>query len=193
MGTNLNQKLLHILGLEDYAQSIGFSQTRLFLANNIIIDERVRMHCQINLCGNYANNLMCPPFLPTLSEVRMLISKYTFALLVQLNHSIPSKSDPLTQQIYTDTVLKLADMLINLERKAFGSGFRLALALGAGECKLCPTCVAQDGHKQCFKPGLSRPSMEGMGIDVLKTCQSAGLAMDFVEGELTVAGLLLID
>jgi predicted metal-binding protein len=35
--------------------------------------------------------------------------------------------------------------------------------------------------------------MEGMGINVLQTFQRAGLAMDFIEGELTIAGLLLID
>ncbi len=193
MGSNLKQKLHDIMELEDHAQSIGFSKTRLLLASEIVVDERVRMHCQVNLCGNYRNNLMCPPFLPPVSEVRTLIDKYTFALLVQLHQPVPSKSDPLTQQIYTDTVLKLSDMLIKLERKAFTLGFRLVLAFGAGECKLCATCVARDGHNQCPKPGLSRPSMEGMGINVLKTCQSAGLPLDFIESELTVAGLLLID
>lgn len=193
MGTSLNQKLHDILDLEDYALRMGFYKTRLLLANDIVIDERVRMHCQINLCGNYRNNLMCPPFLPPLSEVRALINKYHFALLVQLNQSIPSKSDQHTRQIFTDTVLKLSELLIGLERKAFNSGFRLAMAFGAGECKLCATCVAHNGQNQCLKPGLSRPSMEGMGIDVLKTCRSTGLAMDFTEGELTVAGLLLID
>jgi predicted metal-binding protein len=151
------------------------------------------MHCQVNLCGNYRNNLMCPPFLPSLSENRLLINRYNFALLLQLHQSIPSKSKEETREIYINTVLKLNEMLIALERKAFVSGLRLALALGAGECKLCETCVVKDGKNQCRKPGSSRPSMEGMGIDVLQTCQAAGLAMDFKEGELTIAGLLLID
>jgi predicted metal-binding protein len=84
-------------------------------------------------------------------------------------------------------------MLINLERKAGASGFSLALALGAGECKLCEDCVIKDGEKQCLKPGSSRPSMEGMGIDVLQTYQRAGLTMEFKEGEITIAGLILID
>lgn len=190
---NLNHKLHNILELDTYAKNMGFYQTCLVLAKDILLDERVRMHCQVNLCGNYRNNLMCPPFLPSLSENRALIDRYNFALLLQLHQSIPSKSREETREIYFNTVLQLNEKLITLERKAFVSGFPLALALGAGECKLCETCIVKDGINQCRKPGTSRPSMEGMGIDVLQTYQLAGLAMDFKEGELTIAGLLLID
>ncbi len=188
---DLSNRLHKVLELETYAQSIAEVKTCLVLAKDIIIDERVRMQCQVNLCGNYRNNLMCPPFLPSLSENRSLISKYNFALLLQLHQTIPSKEA--TQETFTKTALQLNEMLIGLERKAFILGFPLALALGAGECKLCENCVAKSGTTQCLKPGTSRPSMEGMGINVLQTYRRAGLAIDFIEGEITIAGLLLID
>lgn len=190
---NLRQKLYNILELETYAKNMGFDQTCLILAKDILIDERVRIHCQVNLCGNYRNNLMCPPFLPSIAENRALVDRYTFALLLQIHKLTPSDNKENTRETYIKTVLKINEMLISLERKAFVSEFPLALALGAGECKLCETCVIKDGKDQCRKPGASRPSMEGMGIDVLQTCRSAGLNMDFKEGELTIAGLLLID
>jgi len=179
--------------LDTYANKMGFSKTSLVLAQNILIDERVRIHCQLNLCGNYNNNLMCPPFLPSISENRLLLKRYNFALLLQLHQSIPSKTKEEMKETYFTTALHFNQKLVSLERKAFASGFRLALALGAGECKLCENCIIQEGGNKCRKPGESRPSMEGMGIDVLQTFQSAGLTMDFKEGELTVAGLLLID
>ncbi|PKM78053.1 MAG: hypothetical protein CVU90_04890 [Firmicutes bacterium HGW-Firmicutes-15] len=190
---NLSQKLHSILELDIYSKNMGFNQTCLVLAKDILLDERVRMHCQVNLCGNYHNNLMCPPFLPSLSEIRLLIKRYNFALLLQLQPSITSKNKEETLEIFSKTAIQLNEMLISLERKAFASGFPLALALGAGECKLCEDCIVKHGKTQCPKPGSSRPSMEGMGIDVLQTCKSAGLAMHFKEGELTLAGLLLID
>jgi len=190
---NLKETFHKILELEEYANKMGFSKTCLILAQNILIDERVRMHCQVNLCGNYKNNLMCPPYLPSLSENRLLLKRYNFALLLQLYQAIPSKSKEEILEAYTTIALQFNQLLISLERKAFGSGFRLALALGAGECKLCENCIVKEGGNQCRKPGASRPSMEGMGIDVLQTFQSAGLTMDFKEGELTIAGLLLID
>jgi predicted metal-binding protein len=190
---NLKQKLHNILKLDKYANKMGFDQTALVLAQNILIDERVRIHCQVNLCGNYNNNLMCPPFLPALAENRLLLKRYNFALLLQLHQSILSKTKEEMKETYSITALHFNQKLISLERKAFNSGFRLALALGAGECKLCENCIVKEGGSQCRKPGASRPSMEGMGIDVLQTFQAAGLAMDFKEGELTIAGLLLID
>jgi len=190
---NLKETFYKILELEEYANKMGFSTTCLVLAQNILIDERVRIHCQVNLCGNYKNNLMCPPYLPSLSENRLLLNRYNFALLLQLYQAVPPKSKEEIREAYTTIALQFNQLLISLERKAFDSGFRLALALGAGECKLCENCIVKEGGNQCRKPGASRPSMEGMGIDVLETFQSAGLTMDFKEGELTIAGLLLID
>jgi predicted metal-binding protein len=190
---NLIQKLHTIIELDTYSKNMGFYQTCLILAQDICIDERVRMQCQVNTCGNYRNNLMCPPFLPSLAENRLLINRYNFAFLLQLQQSIPSTHQDETRDYFSKAAIQLYEMLISLERKAFSSGFPLALALGAGECKLCEDCVVKDGAKQCRKPGSSRPSMEGMGINVLQTFQRAGLAMDFIEGELTIAGLLLID
>ena len=190
---NLKQKFHSILKLDTLAQKMGFDKTSLILAQDILLDERVRIHCQVNLCGNYNNNLMCPPFLPSVSENRILLQRYNFALLLQLHQAILSKTKEEMKEIYFTTALHFNQQLVSLERQAFDSGFRLALALGAGECKLCENCIVKDGGNQCRKPGDSRPSMEGMGIDVLQTFQTAGLSLDFQEGELTVAGLLLID
>lgn len=190
---NLNEKINYILELDTYAKEIGGFQTCLVLAKDIIVDERVRMQCQVNLCGNYRNNLMCPPFLPSLPDCRVLISKYSFVLLLQLHKSVPSKCQAEYREVFTNTALQFNEWLFSLERKAFLGGFPLALALGAGECKLCENCVAKNGLTQCLKPGSSRPSMEGMGIDVLRTFQAAGLAMDFIEGKMTIGGMLLID
>jgi predicted metal-binding protein len=190
---NLTQKLDIIFELNNYIKDMTGIQTCLILAKDIFFDERVRIKCQINLCGNYGNNLMCPPFLPSLSENRDLVNRYNFALLLQLHQSVQSKNEDEIRKAFISSALHLNEILISLEKKAFVSGFPLALALGAGECKLCENCVAKEGNKQCRKPGSSRPSMEGMGIDVLQTYRTAGLPLDFIEGELTVAGLLLID
>jgi len=190
---DLRQELPKLLQLDTYAQDLGFDTTCPVLTRNILLDERVRMQCQINLCGNYNKNLMCPPFLPSLTATRQLIGSYTFALLLQLKRSLNQNEAEDMRSIFHTTALQLNQMLIELERKAFAYGFHLALALGAGECKLCPDCVIIEGENKCRKPGASRPSMEGMGIDVIQTFRNAGLSLDFQPGHLTVAGLLLID
>ena len=190
---DLRQQLHSLLQIERQAQDLGFDTTCPILTRNILLDERVRMQCQVNLCGHYNRNLMCPPFLPSLSSTRALIGSYTFALLLQLQRSLYQNDQEEMRSVFHTMALQLNQMLVELERKAFAAGFHLALALGAGECKLCPECVISDGETLCRKPGASRPSMEGMGIDVIQTFRTAGLSMDFRPGHLTVAGLLLIN
>lgn len=190
---DLREKIQLLAALDQRAQEMGFDICLPVLAKDICLDDRVRMHCQLNLCGNYGKNLMCPPFLPPLAETRQLISSFTFAFLLQLKRDLDSNDKIHMRVVFDATALLLNQMLVSLERDAFNSGFRLAMALGAGECKICPTCIIQEGEEHCLNPGAARPSMEGMGIDVIKTFRAAGLPMDFIPDALTVAGLLLID
>ncbi|MDD4775311.1 MAG: DUF2284 domain-containing protein [Syntrophomonas sp.] len=193
MYPDLKRKLLGVLELDAYAQGIGFDPTKLLLAKDIVVDERVRMHCQLNLCCNYGHNLMCPPFLPPIAETRVLVGKYTFALLLQMQQKLQQSDKESMRQVFNETARRFGQLAVTLERKAFSDGFRLAMALGAGECKLCSTCAIQNGDHHCIYPGTARPSMEGMGIDVGKTFAAAGLTLEFRSDQLTVAGLLLID
>lgn len=190
---NLREKLRLLEQLDKSALEIGFDLSLPVLAREIILDDRVRMHCQLNLCGNYGKNLMCPPFLPPLVETREVINRYTFAFLLQMKRTLESDDKETMRDLFHTTALQFTRMLVALERNAFNAGFRLAMALGAGECKICSTCAIQNGDQHCLNPGSARPSMEGMGIDVIRTFRLAGLPMDFLSGELTVAGLLLVD
>ena len=190
---DLQDKLKLLAVLDQRAKELGFDICLPVLAKDICLDDRVRMHCQLNLCGNYGKNLMCPPFLPPLAETRQLIGSFTFAFLLQLKRDLASDDKIHMRAVFDATALLLNQMLVSLERAAFNSGFRLAMALGAGECKICPTCSIQEGEGHCLNPGAARPSMEGMGIDVIRTFRLVGLPMDFKPDALTVAGLLLID
>ncbi|NLN86246.1 MAG: DUF2284 domain-containing protein [Syntrophomonadaceae bacterium] len=193
MNPGLKAKLQSILGLETYANRMGFSTTCLLLARDIVLDERVTMHCHLNLCTNYGKNLMCPPFLPSVADNRQMIDRYTFALLLQLKQALDRYDKEFMRQTFDANARRFGQMAVALERKAFSDGFRLAMALGAGECKLCDNCVIQNGERNCVHPGTARPSMEGMGIDVVRTFAAAGLDLDFTTAQLTVAGILLID
>ncbi len=189
---NLRTQMEKMLKLEEEAQKLDFKSTQLFLARDIVLDERVRLQCRINMCGNYNKNLMCPPHLPPVNEVRATIRQYTFALLVILQISNILEKE-LRDQFHRQALL-LSEKLISLEKQAFAFGFPLALGLSAGECKLCDTCIVlnQTGT-DCRFPQSARPSMEGMGINVLATASKLGASLDFIPGELKMAGLLLIE
>jgi len=81
-----------------------------------------------------------------------------------------------------------------LERTFFLRGAVKAWGLGAGPCRLCPTCPVESGS--CRYPERARPSMEACGIDVFTTAHNAGFPLEVVRSrqeQPNYYGLVLVD
>lgn len=57
------------------------------------------------------------------------------------------------------------------------------LHLGAGGCKVCPTCAKREGQP-CRYPENAMPSLESCGVNVYNTAKAAGLK--YINGQNTV-------
>lgn len=166
----------------------GASEARFIPAGDIIVDERVRLKCQIPLCDSFGRNLMCPPFLPGLLQFREALARYETAILVQVRANLKeTKGDPYLP------ARQLHEIINAGEKYAFESGSRFALGLIGGCCRLCETCVAAESGRACRHPFKARPSMEAMGIDVQATAEKAGLPFEFPVCEHVIwTGLILL-
>lgn len=170
------------------AIELGATRARLIPVSSIVLDERVRLKCLVPLCDKYNQNLMCPPNLPSVTEFRQSLNRYSKALFVQLAWNNKGKISKTEARRHA---LRLHKIIHDLERKALYLGFPLAAGLIGGSCKLCRKCVGPVGH--CKHPLMARPSIEGMGIDVLQTAKKIGLPFDFSSpDQLLWNGLLLI-
>ncbi len=198
----------------------GAYRAKAFAARLVAVDERVRLKCQIPLCPHYGQTLTCPPNVPTVEEFRTALRRYRKALLVQTRSPITMKMDDVQRDEAlrffeaggktehskggekTETAKNLDDMklaairlhkLVNeVEGLAMSLGFPYALGLIGGDCMLCSSCAGPGGT--CRRPFQARPSMEGVGIDVVKTSISAGLPFDIPpRTEIIWSGLVLID
>ncbi|MEJ2684801.1 MAG: DUF2284 domain-containing protein [Candidatus Sulfobium sp.] len=116
----------------------------------------------------------------------------------------PGKKDPKKSKGDTDAsgdfdnvrlaAVRLNKLVNEVEGMAMSLGFHYALGLIGGECMLCPECAGTCGGKQCRRPYESRPSMEGVGIDVVETSRKAGLPFELPpKREIVWSGLILID
>lgn len=208
--------------LERFAIEAGAYRARAFSARLIAIDERVKLKCQIPLCPHYGKTLTCPPNVPPLEEFVKAVKRYRSALLVQTRSSVTGdiaasdreevlkflkapgalQAEKGGEKTGTEKdlgALKIAAMqlhkLVNaVEGKAMSLGFPYALGLIGGECMLCPECVGQSSGKSCRRHFEARPSMEGVGIDVVKTSARAGLPFELPpKQEIVWSGLILID
>lgn len=208
--------------LERFAIEHGAYRARAFSARLVAIDERVRLKCQIPLCPHYGRTLTCPPNVPPLEEFVKAVQRYRTALLVQTRSALTgdiaacdreevlkffaspgaAQKDKGGEKSGADKdldAMKIAAMrlhkLVNeVEGKAMSLGFPYALGLIGGECMLCQECVGAASGKSCRRPYEARPSMEGVGIDVIKTSGRAGLPFELPpKQEIVWSGLILID
>jgi len=219
MKTNYIEKIKQ---LEQFALERGAYRAKAFSARLVFVDERVKMKCQIPLCPHYGRALTCPPNVPTVEEFRKTLSHYRKALLVQTRSALSGeigsydreevikffvapgkvskeKGGEKTEAIKDFDNMKIAAVrlhkLVNeVEGKAMALGFPYALGLIGGECMLCMECVGVDSKQACRRPYEARPSMEGVGIDVIKTSMKAGLPFDVPpKHEIVWSGLVLVD
>jgi predicted metal-binding protein len=179
-----------ILGqLQNEAIQLGATKAKVIPVSFIVIDERVRLKCLIPLCDMYNQNLLCPPNLPSVAELRESLKRYSKALFVQLAWERKAKIFKTEARRHA---LRLHKIIHQLERKALFLGYPLAAGLIGGSCKLCRKCVGPAAP--CRHPLMARPSIEGMGIDVIQTAKKIGLPFDFSsQKRLFWNGLLLID
>lgn len=180
---------------------------RLIPTEMIVVSDWVRLKCRYG-CDNYGNHLGCPPFSPTPSETRAVLSAYRNAVLVRFE----AKPDPRATSKHagralSNSVAKMQKTVAELERAAFLAGYYKAFGMNAMPCALCDTCVIGEMQKKdqavfdldsvrCRNKEIMRPSMEACGIDVFKTLQNAGFSPRVLKDckeMVELFGLILLD
>ena len=156
------------------ACELGAADAKIIDPASIVTASWVRMKCQFG-CGGYNSNLCCPPYSPTPGEMRKVIDCYDRAILIHCkNRSRPK------------------EIVQELEREVFLSGFHKALGFGDGPCRLCDKCNLE----KCIHPREARPSMESCGIDVYATARGNGLPINVVVDrscDQNYYGVILVD
>jgi len=171
----------------------GASKVLSIPVSHVIIDERVRLKCQVPLCDGFHKNLMCPPFVMPVEEFRKVLGCYEEAILLQTEGVIDVLTDGKPGRDVFIPAGRLHDLVNRGEGEAFRAGFRFAAGLIGGCCRLCEVCVAIDNSRICRFPFRARPSMEAMGIDVVATLENAGLSLTFpISDRVTWTGLILL-
>jgi len=204
--------------LEKAALELGCAEAKVIPADQIVVEDRVRLRCMIG-CPTYGRNLRCPPYAPSVDSFRKILNDYSVAMVIRIK--LPEISgellekykpknkdfrlwdryqDPVTitsalwadySQIYKSMLM----VLLELERAAFKQGYPLATAFFGGKCMLCEKCNVEGDV--CLNPLMSRYASEAMGVNLLKTAENAGMKLQFSNEDdptpITPMAILLID
>ncbi len=192
--------------LVEFAKTQGASGAKAISARDVVVDPRVRLKCMVPMCSAYGTSLMCPPNVPTIDEFREVLKRYHRAILVQVETPLDSSdksSRPLSRELCESVEAtdgssrwkkRLLELVGRIEAEAFKRGFYLAAGFSGGECPLCNRCVLSDGRRECVHPFEVRPSMEAVGIDVVRTCERAGMPVRLSsKSKVRWTGLVLVD
>ncbi len=155
---NMNQieSILHQHGYEDY---------QWLDPHEIVVSQWVRMKCEFG-CPSYGRQASCPPNNPTVEECQRFFNEYHRALVLHFQKVAPEKAERKAWSARTN--LKL----VNMERDVFITGYPKAFLLFMDCCEICAECVPD--RASCKEPKLSRPSPEGMAVDVFSTVRKLG-------------------
>ena len=188
------------------ARKRGATKAKVIPVRSIVVDERVRLKCLVPLCDNYGKHLLCPPNVMSIDEFRRTLKSFKHAPLLQIESdedSLDKSTRHLDGELCTDLEKatgtrrfekKLMQLVEAMEAFAFKKGFYLAAGLGGSECVLCKICVGQGSSEPCRHPFRARPSSQALGIDVIRTCERAGMPIRLSsDRKVRWTGIVLLD
>lgn len=172
--------------------------------SKVVIDERVRLKCEVPRCSAYNQYLTCPPRTMSIETFSRRLLLYKWSLLVQVKAHLNSSNKAVgrigssvienAQGLHRPFRLKLLSVVEAVEADAFKKGMRFATGLTGGSCVLCEKCVEDKSADACRFPFRARPAMEGVGVDVFQTTQNAGLAIHLSSSDTVMwTGLILLE
>jgi predicted metal-binding protein len=161
------------------ALELGATKAMVISTEDIPVDERVTLKCQIPRCFGYGAGAHCPPNTLKPAELREILKGYRWAVF--FIKDVPSQvivRDKATIKERVAAYQEVYKVVNEVESMAFYDGHYLAFGFAAGSCRhtFCSqqeTCQAMEG-KKCRFSLRSRPSMEAVGIDVYHMTARAG-------------------
>ena len=187
------------------ALKAGATAARIIPAKQVVIDEKVRLKCEVPRCAGYGQYLTCPPYVMSVDTFSRIRLCYKWSLLVQVEAKNIDSTDKgkgkvsrailkENNKLHHPFKLKLLEIVETIESAAFKKGMRFAAGLVGGSCVLCERCVEDKSSEACRHPFRARPPMEAVGIDVVKTAQKAGLPIHLSSSKNVVwTGLILLE
>ena len=147
----------------------GYEGYRWLDPKQIVVSEWVRMKCEFG-CPSYGRVASCPPNTPTVDACRRFFAEYDHGIVFHFQKTAPDRDTRNAWSGQTNIALT------EVERDVFLAGYPKTFLLFMDSCHICDECTAS--RTQCKEPKLSRPSPEGMAIDVFATVCQLGYPID---------------
>jgi predicted metal-binding protein len=140
----------------------------------IVVSHWVRMKCVFG-CPGYGQNASCPPNTLAVTDCEKFFQEYTKGVIFHFEKKLENPED--RHEWSRELNLKL----IELEKEVFLSGHVKAFLLFMDSCEICKNETCTKIREECIHPKLSRPTPEGMAIDVFTTVRKVGYPIEVLK------------
>ncbi len=178
--------------LREQALEMGAYRAEIVEVADISVDASFRRLCEADSCGNYGKNYMCPPDIGDIEELMAELKSYERAMIYQTVEKLEDSYDFEGMMEAGKKHNDLAQRLRNLAMEDIREwetenrepeGRIRVLHLGAGGCRVCPSCGEKTGEP-CRFPEKAIGSLEAFGVNVSLLAETAG--MRYINGQNTV-------
>lgn len=126
-------------------------------------------------CPGYGQIASCPPNTPSVTECKKFFREYNTGVIFHFEKQFEDQED--RHAWSRELNLKL----IELEREVFLSGNVKAFLLFMDSCEICKNEGCTKVREDCKHQKLSRPTPEGMVIDVFATVRKIGYPIEVLK------------
>jgi len=150
----------------------------------IVFNEKTRLACLS--CKNFGTKATCPPYIATIKYFKKVIKSYKQGIIY---YDLFKADKENWETLRKESSLKIHKYILAERDKLINEGHYFYLCLGAGSCKLCPTCSFP-----CKNPSESLIPVEGTGIDLVATMKKYKINIKFpIKDSFYRIGMLLYD
>ncbi|MFO7748932.1 MAG: DUF2284 domain-containing protein [Desulfobacteraceae bacterium] len=161
--------------LVSHALLLGVSDAKIFDPGLIAVDDKFPGFCREPRCPGFGQSMSCPPNVEGPDWFRACLERADHVLVFKFD--VPSTT--LLSDDRHDVTRLIHDTASAIERFAVGKGYKQSAGFAGGSCRQL-FCAEHDACRvlakqgECRHPEIARPSMSGMGVDVLKLTRLAG-------------------
>jgi len=156
----------------------GIDEALTIYTSKIDVKDGVRLKAKFG-DKHVALNWIEPSYDVNPEDTRKLLREYTKAILV----------------IAKDGKMALTEFwkaMMDIEHTMMINNYYKAMALVSGPCHGCEGCSILKG-KTCKEPSKRRPTLEGMGIDIISTVKRFKKNIDWDPNKFHSVGILLLE
>ncbi len=157
--------------LIELALRLGATRSAIVNVSDVQFSDTFRQLCEMNSCGKYRTNWMCPPAVGDYEELKNQVLKFKKGLVVQTVYQMEDsfdfegmmKAKEIHEKVYRDIIEQIrSENLLDP-----------MLPLNAGVCSFCEHCTYPDAG--CLYPDKALASVEAYGIDVTALVTACGI------------------